>query len=323
MHLQMNEPAMTIAPDSGVESVLREDLARGDAMLATLGPVLRHLVASDAQSVFGDEVIARVRGMVADLAGQLLRELDGNGSATEASFDPRRADRMAAMLIASPPLLAHVHALALEGLLAERLQAQVALDPVLPPLLQALVSSADATTSALAMKLLAAQSRFVQAQRRMSHPLTELPGDLLHGCLLALGAYAAEAGTADAAMAERAIRARYDEAACRLGLAARLVMGMGAGAVAALSLTHAGPALFLTALALAGGHDRDLAVFATNEDQAARLVLVLRAAGLKPQAVAEQFLVLHPDRPLPQGLDSLGVDRASALLAVAGGLPVS
>lgn len=322
MPLPMNEPAMTIAPDSGVESVLREGLARGDAMLSGIGPVLRHLVANDAQSLFADEIVARVRGMIADLAGQLLRELDGSDPI--AALAPARADRLAAMLAASPPLLAHVHALALEAQLTERLQAQIALDPVLPPLLQALVSSSDETTSALAMKLLAAQSRFVQAQRRMNHPLAELPGDLLHGCLLALCAFAAEEGAVEAAArAEAAIRTRYDEAACRLGLAARLVMGMGGGAVAALSLTHAGPALFLTALAYAGGHDRDLAVFATGEDQAARFVLVLRSAGLKPQAVAEQFFVLHPDRSLPPGLDSIGVERASALLAVAGGLPVS
>lgn len=318
MHLPMNEPAITIAPDNGVESVLREGLARGDARLASVAPVLRYLVASEATSVLADEIVARVRGMMADLAGQLLCELDGVDVA-----DPLRADRLAGMVAASPALLVHVHALALEGQLTERLQAQAALDPVLSPLVQALVVSADATTSSLAMKLLAAQSRFVQAQRRMSHPLTELPGDLLHGCLLALGAFAAEEGKVEAAaVAESAIRGRYDEAVCRLGLAARLVMGMGAGAVAALSLTHAGPALFLTALAMAGGHDRDLAVFATSEDQAARLVLVLRASGLKPQAVAEQFLLLHPDRPLPDGLDGLGVDRASALLALAGGMPV-
>lgn len=318
----MNEPATPMAPDDGGESLLRESLARGDAMLSTIGPVLRHLVASDARSVFADEIVARVRGMIADLVGQLLRELDGSDPVVAPS--PARSERLSALLVASPPLLTHIHALALEGQLTERLQARVSLDPVLPPLLQALVSSSDETTSALAMKLLAAQSRFVQAQRRMSHPLIELPGDLLHGCLLALGAFAAEEGqTESAARAEAAIRARYDEAVCRLGLAARLVMGMGAGAVAALSVAHAGPALFVTALALFGDHDRDLAVFATSEDQAARLVIILRSAGLKPQAVAEQFLALHPDRPLPPGFDCLGVDRASALLAVSGGLPVN
>ena len=309
-------------PD-GVEEVLRDDLVRSDAVLATIAPVLRHLVASDDHSVFAEEVIARVRGMVGDLSRQLLAALEGLDEDGRRRLAAERIDRLSAILAGSPALLGHVHALALEGQLGERLQARLALDPVLSPMLQALIASPDEATAALAMKVLAAQSRFVQAQRRMTLPLTELPGDLLHGCLLALGAMAEEEGEGSgerAAAAETAIRAGYDEGTTRLGLIARLVSGMGGGAVAALSVTHAGPAIFLTAMALASGQDRDRTVIATNESQLARLALALRAAGLKPQAVEEQFLALHPEVALPEGFERLGADRAAALLAVSGGL---
>jgi hypothetical protein len=170
------------------------------------------------------------------------------------------------------------------------------------------------------MKFLAAQARFGQAQRRMRLPLTELPGDLLHAALVALrGVVGADAPADDhAAAAEAAIRARFDESLSRLGLLARLVTGMGAGVVAALSLHHAGAALFLSALALASRQDRDLATIATSETQRTRLILALAATGLKPSAIEEQLLALDPDAALPEGIERLTADRAAALLAIAG-----
>jgi hypothetical protein len=97
-------------------------------------------------------------------------------------------------------------------------------------------------------------------------------------------------------------------------LIGRLVTGLGATATAALAVDHAGVAIFLSALALASGQDRDLAVLSTNDRQLARLALSLRASGLKPKAVEEQFLYLHPEVALPEGFDQLRPDRAAALL---------
>lgn len=298
------------APDS-VESRLRDALAHGDAVLGSVAPVLRHLLASDDSGLFGDAILARVRGMIADVARQLCDHVRGAGGEGP---DPVA---LTAAITDNPAFLSHVHALVLEWHLTELLQARLALDPVLSPLLQALIASPDETTAAHAMKFLAAQARFGQAQRRMRLPLAELPGDLLHGALLALRGVArtqAEAG----ATAEAAIRAGYDEGRSRLGLAARLVTGMGAGAVAALSLHHAGAAIFLSALATAAGQDRDLAALATSETQRTRFALALCAAGLKPAAIEEQLLVLDPDAVLPEGLDRLAPERAAALLAMAG-----
>jgi hypothetical protein len=151
----------------------------------------------------------------------------------------------------------------------------------------------------------------------MQLSLTELPGDLLHAAFVSLRAY----GGSDSELrelcvkAESAVRARYDEGRSRLGLIARLITAMGHGATAALSLSHAGAAMFLTALGMASRQDRDLAVLATSEGQYARLALALRAAGLKPQAIEEQFMRLYPDVTLPDKFDTLGADRDAALLA--------
>lgn len=300
------------APAS-VESVLREELVHGDAMLGTIAPILRHLLANDDHSVFGDEIIARVRGVTGDIARQLLDAAGADQSGPPAE----QVDSLAAALVEVPGFLSHIHALALEWQLIQRLQARLALDPVLSPLLQNLIASSEAATSSLAMNLLAAQARFCQAQKRMKLSIVELPGDLLYGALEVFRARSGETDAVSSAVAT--IRERYDESCSRLGLAARLVMSMGAGAVAALSITHAGASLFLSALSIATGQNRDLTVLSTNEAQLARLALALRAAGLKPQAIEEQFLALHPDVALPEGFENLGSDRAAALLASGSG----
>jgi hypothetical protein len=300
----MSENLAPVWVEPSVEDVLRDELSHGDAMIGSISPILRHLLTSDDHSLFSDEIVARVRGMVEHLARQLLNSLN---------IADENAQHVVAGLIERPALLAHVHALAIEFQLTERLQARLALDPVLSPLLQALIASPDSVVAGSGMALLAAQARFVQAQRRMELPLTELPADLFHAALQALRTIEADA---DALVsAETDLRARFDEGRSRLGLMSRLVMGMGGGASAALAVAHAGAGLFLTALALGSGQDRDLTALSTNEVQVARLALALRAAGMRPEAVEEQFLSLHPEISLPDGFEQLGADRAAALLA--------
>jgi hypothetical protein len=314
----MEDPAPGQAADA-VEAALRDRFARDEAAAGSVIPILRHLLANEDNSIFSEEIVARVRGMVGDMAMQLLdRHSQADEAGERAGRSSQDADALSEAIIAQPALLGHVHALALEWQLTERLQARLALDPVLPPLLQSLIASTEAETAALAMQLLAAQARFCQAQRRMRLPLTELPGDLLHSALLAMRTVAG----GDSDEAETAIRADYDESRGRLGLLARLVAAMGGGAVAALSVSHAGAAIFLTALAAGSGQTRDSIALATNEAQLARLALALRAAGLKPSDIEEQFLAIHPDLAPPSGFERLGPDRAAALLS-AGALPDS
>lgn len=312
----MMESGLSQFGDHSVEGALFDALARGDAAMASAGPILRHMLENDDHSMFTDQIVARVRGMVSHVARQLLAAgADACGVADPYDFAEENAGDLTETLIGNAALLAHAHALALEFQLSERLQARHAIDPVLSPLLQALIASSDAGTAGTAMSLLAAQARFCQQQRRMELPLEELPGDLFHAALLALRGQAAESERDALAGMEARMREGFDESHNRLSLLTRLVMGMGGGSLAALNVAHAGAALFLTALALATGQERAKAVLAGNERQMARFALSLRAAGLAPSAVEEQFAYLHPDVTLPEGFDDVSVDRAAEILA--------
>ena len=323
----MNNAAFSLTEDPYanrvVESLFGDELAAADLALANVSPILRHLLGNDDHALFSDRIVAQVRAQIEDLARQLAMSLEaamGHADARERADDT--APQLAAALIDSPAILTHAHALALEAQLAERLATRLSLDAVLSPLLQALIASADPNTAATAMALLAAQARFVQAQRRGELPLAELPGDLLHTALLIMREHAAgddPARNRIAGVLETAIRGNFDEAANRLGLLHRLVGGMGGGAIAALDVGHAGVALFVTALGLGAGLDRDAAVLATSEAQLPRLALALLASGAKPAAVEQQFVALHPEITLPDGFETLRADRAAALLAGSGG----
>ncbi len=287
-------------------------------MIGTIAPILRHLLANDEHSVFGDEIIAAMRGMMTDIARQLLDAVsNAAGAPDNREHDPAQIGELVEGFAGHSGFLAHVHALALESQLANRLNVRLAMDPVLSPLLQALIASSEPQVAASAMALMAAQARFVQSQRRMQLPLAELPGDLLHAALLSLQGQASHDHEAQGhvAAAVAAIRGSFDESRSRLGLISRLVSGMGGGATAALSISHAGVAIFLSALALASGQDRDMTVLATNEGQVARLALALRASGLRSDLIEEQFVSLHPEVTLPSGFEQLGPDHAAALLA--------
>ncbi|MDB5724681.1 MAG: hypothetical protein JWQ16_1435 [Novosphingobium sp.] len=306
----------TVTPsDEPADAALRDALAQGDAMLQSLAPVMRHLLTGAQLAVFADEIIARVRGGVGDVARQLLDAVAEAGTGERGNHDQAALDALFAALADIPGFLGHVHALAVEWQLTERLQARLGLDPTLPPLLQALLTSDDAPTSALAMNLLAAQARFTQSQRRMQLPLNELPADLLHGALLAMRSLGKNEPHAVAA--ETNVRAGYDESRTRIGLIARLVTTMQSGAVAALSLTHAGVAIFVTALGTASGQDRDVMVLSTADDRPVRLALALRAAGREPEAIEEQLLTLHAEISPQIDWRRVGAERAADLLAAA------
>lgn len=306
---------MNQTSDRSAEDALLDELAQGDAVLGTLRPILRHLVANDDHSLFNDEIVARVRGMIGDVARQLLLALAEAAELDDAQgLLGERQGNLVGSFLDNPALLGHAHALALEWQLTERLQKRSNVDPVLSPLLQSLMASGDAGIASSAMTVLAAQARFVQAQRRMELPLSELPGDLFHAALITLRAQAGDAEDGETAKAEERLRAGYDESRSRLGVISRLVTGIGGRAAEALAIDHAGVAIFLTALAIGSGQDRDLAVLSTNDRQLARLALALRASGLKPDALEEQFLYLHPDLALYEGIEQIRPDRAAALL---------
>jgi hypothetical protein len=320
----MGEDTLDLAADLAVEAILRDELARENRAAAAVVPVLRHLLASDAQALVSDAVLARVRGMIGDCAAQMLTAMNGRDTAL-----PEQAtqDHFAEALLSEPALLTFCHTLATESLLAERFQQRHAIDPVLSPLLQELIASDDPAIAALAMTTLAAQSRFMQSQRRMELPLGELPAELFHA-VIALGfASAPDASAPDASAPDDLARAGleqlqrdYDEAASRLGLLARLVAAMRRGVVATLALDHAGMALFASGLAAQTRLSRDAGVLACHEGQGARLALTLRSAGVPLPMIERQFLLVEPAAPMPRAMAALPAERAAVLLGPDGAM---
>lgn len=314
-------PASSSASASAHASPLTQELAAACGAVANVVPVLRHLLRSDDNSIFSDEIVARVRGMFLDVARQLVIALaEAAGHAEPESWAHQAAGELAHVLADNPAFLEHFHTLALEWQWTERLERSRGLDPVLPPLLQARMADPDGDVSAGAMGVLAAQARFCQNQRRMQLPLGELPGDLLHIALVTLRAHLGIEGAADAyaLIAERGVRAQIDEGRSRLAQMARVLDAMGGKAGAALEIDKAGMALFLTALARGSGLSREAAVMTTVDSQLPRLVLALRACGLAPGAVTATALAFHPDAHLPLMDVSLTPGGAAELLAEAG-----
>lgn len=311
-------PISSGGKQSAHEAQLRNELSASDLALANCAPILRHLLRNEDASIFSEQIVARVRGMFHDIARQLVIALaDAAGHAEPQAWAHEAAGELSALLAENPIFLGYFHALALEWQLAERLQTCIALDPVVSPLLQARIASADPDISATAMSLLAAQARFGQAQRRMQMPLAELPRDLFHVAMVTMRAYVGDEASADgyALIAERALRASFDEQRGRLALVDRVLAPIAADAAdGALLIDHAGVALFLTALARASGLRREAAIMATTDGQHVRMALALRASGLDRAGVTAQFYMVHPDAALPDAVNGLEPHAAAALL---------
>lgn len=308
----MGEMALDQTDSTSVEAVLREGLAQGNRALLGVAPVVSHMLETTGQSLVSDAIVARLRGMLSDLARQLLIACDPPRDRER--VDDGLVDRLADALASDDGLLNHLFAVAMEGQLVTRLEQQASLDPVLSPLLQELIASDQATTAELAMSTLAAQSRFLQNHRRMGYPLAELPADLFLNVLKRFRKAGLGLDTDAMKVATRELKNGYDEARGRLGLLARLVSGMGGGAIAALELEHAGLALFTTSLAARTRQSRELAVLACHPAQTARLVVSLRAGGLDGEAIARQVLLLEPTGATRTGLADISVERAAELL---------
>lgn len=308
--------APTGADHGAIEALLREELFRADEAIVHQGPILRYLLRNDDSSIFSDDVIARVRGMVDDIARQLIDALDEEDDEDTGEGDDFRS-RLASQLCADQPLLDHLHMLAVEWQLTEKLQGRLGLDPVLTPLLQELIAAPDPDVAARGMNLLAAQARFGQTVRRMQIPLIELPADLHAAALTALRATFGADPAAHAAVAGPQARLHAARVAhsSRLDLLAHAVEAVGGALAEALSVQNAGVALFLSGLAIAAGIPRDAAVMCTTDGQMARLLLAMAAAGMARGNVVANFAAIHPDVSLPSDFESVRSDRAAAILA--------
>lgn len=288
------DQAVQPARGEAVEATLREELARGDALSGAVQPILRHLVAAEDMSIFSDEILARLRAMLRNLAQELV------------GADGAEVDYLARVLLDEPAVLSHAHALALEWQLAERLQTQCAVDPIVSPLVQDLIAVSEAETQALAMGFLAAQSRWCHAQRRMLMPLGELPAHVR-----AAASEASHRLTGKGWLDEGSSLSQADTSS-RVDLAERLVASLPGGQ--ALDVANAGVALFVTALALGSDQDHDNTVLSTTATQIARLALGLRSAGVEPAGVERQLLALHPAITPPSWIARVDAELAAAML---------
>lgn len=312
----MDPKSLSSAADGQLPEELRGALARCERVLQSSAPVLRHLVGNSESSLFHEEVLARVRGMLDHLGSQMLRRyLDMAGRGEDEPIPLAELDALVMALSDDEALLAHLHASAIEWRITQRLSERRSTEIVLTPLVQELVGSDDADTARLAMNFLTAQARFAQHARRLQVELGELPSDLLNTCLKSLRRVVGQRADArrDVQMAIRKIQDGFDEAATRLGLGHRLVHD-GATRDAALDPEHAGIPLFATALAEASGVPRDVVMLGIAEGQAPRLGLMLRAAGLDRRQVERTVLMLHPDARLPDGLGEIDRHTAGRLL---------
>lgn len=293
-----------------VDHPLRAALARGERAYATSGPALQHLLALPDKSLIDEAIVAQVRGMIEDIARQLIvaqpRSRDEGGDT---------ADALTARLVAVEELRGHCQALALEWRLACQLERELAVDPILSPLLQSWVATGDAPTGALAMAALAAQTRFVQAQRRMQLPIGELPAELFHIVLIAARETIPDGNAPATQNAEARLRLDYEEAAGRLSLLARLEREAGPAALPALNIEQAGVALWLSALAARSGESRERTTLAVADPHLGRLLLTLRAAGVSPADAEREALRVQPDAAVPRGLEDVGTREAAQWLA--------
>jgi len=302
------------------EQAMRDELARCDAAIATARPVLRGLFANEDPALFTDAVVARVRGMMLDLAAQLLSTQAAAAEVRDpGDFLTEHQDDLARSLSGAADLLAQAHVVVLEAQFAERLQARNGADVVLSPLVQQAVAGSDPELAELATAVVTAQGRFVRQVREMELPLGELPADLFDQAL----GVAREMGGTGVAEAERRLRAAYDEAASREVLLARFVSRAGENDADVLSLERAGLAVFATALAAATRQPRAQVIIAFADTQRVRLALSLRAAGFTQQAMELHLQIIHPEHSLPLGFETVPTDRAAALLSVVGPVEAS
>jgi hypothetical protein len=292
-------------------SSLRSELAQEEDALARLSPVLAFMLSGRGKSMVSDEILAHMRGLLSDIARQLI-DLADDDNVTEA-----RRQKLEAILSSNSRLVSHCFALSSEQHFTSELAESIRLDPVLSPVLQELIGAKDSNVAELAMATMAAQARFVQTYRRMTLPLGELPADLF-GVAMKCWKDSGLAKTAgDAVLIEQDLTARYDESATRLGLLSRLIHALKSDAKACLDLETAGVALFASALSRTTGQPRELAILSCHQQQALRLALGLRANDLPIEGIARQFQLLGQDIELPNEFAAIDPQEAAALLVSA------
>ena len=277
--------------------------------------LLRMQLTMPERSLLNDEIVARVSGMLAHLARQIvITELAASGQRGELRADPARIMRLAAAFEGVSGLLEYCHALALETRLSHQVEATLGVDPVLAPLLQALIGSATPQVAETAMATLTAQARFGQTQARMELPLNELPADLFDAVLSAWKDASQMRGSDTAIRAEARLRNGFDEGRTRLSRLAALTIGLCQPSSPMPDVIEAGVALFFTVLAGRTGQSRTRTVLSSASPRSYRLAVALRAAGLNAGDTLRVLRQLNPQAELINEIAVLDALTARSLL---------
>lgn len=290
-------------------------LAASDNQRITLPEQLQHRITLGDPVLFGDEVVARTRGLLLHITEQVAGARPGASRAVPHELDARSAEQRDAILqavFADPALLSYAHASALEYAVTCRLAEEADLDPALSPLLQDLASRTDQAVSKLATAVIATQSRFLTDMRRMQMPLRQMPGELLHTALAIGRTYSDNALLADAI--DQAVQVSYDEGATRLGLLTILANLDNFPRQRGLRLEDAGVALFVLGLSSVPGMAYEDAVLLLTRQQMLRLALVLRGAGCSSRTVNHNLFLLHEQVAAP-AVAGMSRERALELLS--------
>lgn len=277
------------------QAAIRLQLARGEAIAEAAEAAMRSSLAHAGASLVSAEATARVASMLRCIA---LRVLAADGG-QQGSVD--LVQEFVSDLANNGALLRHLHALALEFALGERLRTRFLLDPVAPPLLIGCLAG-EGDRAIAARRVLQMQAASVEAQRRMEVAPADLPRSIVSSALAIPGR----------ATDESLLSWCSEDRAARPALLAEL---LGATDKRVRGVLEMGPALFLTAVASASGRERTEVALATAPGQQVRLALILSAAGMEAESIERELTIVYgATTPLPAGLALAEPDAAVALL---------
>jgi len=286
---------------------LRADLAGDDRALSGVVPVLSHVLTNRGEPMVSDDIIARMRGLIASAAEQLLASKEEEASAEE-------VDSLSTALASNGSIVTHYYALAFEGGLSEDLAERNGLDPVISPLIRELMGSKDNSVAEIATKLMASQARFIEGQKRRQSSIFELPPELLEEVLVTVKTWAKQQIRPLGTQLSADLKEAYDEASTRLGLLTHLIAMLGASGELVCEIETAGFAIFCSALAAQTRQPRELMVLSCQSHQSLRLALALKATGISTESTIRQFEFIGSDVTFPAGFDIWDGESAADML---------
>ena len=83
MGCRMGEMGMDRTETTFVEAILKDELEREDRALRSVAPVISHMLDTGGGSLVSDAAVARLRGMLSDIARQLLEAVTASAASDE------------------------------------------------------------------------------------------------------------------------------------------------------------------------------------------------------------------------------------------------